>query len=173
MMDILSRTVFVLVTLLLPTMTAAAEDTFAGSKVSSLSISQPFSGEASGGADGSNAGRGDEQLATRLVDFERFAKRKIEEFNRNHKLSRSRMQINKQPDGLFRAVFHQIDNSSLAYKVSRSQSKSIPYVGVLSYQEHIFEGFGATPDECRKGQFNPVAVIPNRHIFSYKNGAWN
>ena len=165
MIDILSRMVFVLAALLLPTLAAAADEAFAGSKVSSLSISQPFPGDGSG--------RGDEQLATRLVDFERFAQRKIEEFNRNHKLSRSRMQINKQPDGLFRAVFHQIDNSSLAYKVSRSQSKSIPYVGVLSYQEHVFEGFGATPDECRKGQFNPVAVIPNRHIFSYKNGAWN
>lgn len=172
-MDILNRVMFVLAALLLSTLPAVADDTFAGSKVSSLNIGQPFPGDGSGSADGVKANRGDEQLATRLVDFERFAQRKIEEFNRNHKLSRSRMQIKKQPDGLFRAVFHQIDNSSLAYKVSRSQSKGIPYVGVLSYQEHVFEGFGATPDECRKGQFNPVAVIPNRHIFSYKNGAWN
>lgn len=172
-MNIVNRVVFVLAALLLPSLPAAADDTFAGSKVSSLSISQKLSGDVSSGGDGIKTGMGDEQLATRLVDFERFAQKKIEEFNRNHKLSRSRMQINKQSDGLFRAVFHQIDGSSLAYKVSRSQSKGIPYVGVLSYQEHVFEGYGATPDACRKGNFSPVSVIPNRHIFSYRNGAWN
>lgn len=172
-MNIMNKVVFVLAALLLPALPAVADDTFAGSKVSSLNIGQPLSGDGSGSGDGIRTGKGDEQLATRLVDFERFAQRKIQEFNRNHKLSRSRMQINKQPDGLFRAVFHQIDSSSLAYKVSRSQSKGIPYVGVLSYQEHVFEGFGATPDACRKGNFSPVAVIPNRHIFSYRNGAWN
>jgi len=172
-MNAMKRVVLVLAALILSTLTAAADDTFAGSKVSSLSLSQKLPADGSGSGDGLKTGKGDEQLATRLIDFERFAQRKIQEFNRNHKLSRSRMQINKQPDGLFRAVFHQIDSSSLAYKVSRSQSKGIPYVGVLSYQEHVFEGFGATPDECRKGNFSPVSVIPNRHIFSYRNGAWN
>lgn len=154
-----------LVMLLFSATLAAAEDNLAGSKVSALRMEQTLPA--------GKSGRGDEQLGLRQSDFERFAKAKVQEFNRNHRLSRSRMQISKQPDGQFRGVYHQIDGSSLACTVNRSQSRSIPYVGVLSYQEQIFEGFGATPEECRRGSFTPVAVIPNRHIFSYKNGSWN
>jgi hypothetical protein len=128
----------------------------------------------SGYNDRSGAGSSteDRQMELQKEKFMQFAEGKIREMNRNHILSRSRMQINRGPDGLYRALFHEIDDTTLTCQVSRSQSRSIPYVAVLSYQERVYSASCATPDDCRKGQFLPVEVIPNRHIFVYNNGSW-
>jgi len=114
----------------------------------------------------------DEDLASKHADFSSFAKTKVSTLNRNHRLSKSRMQIIQQPDGSFLARFHSIDNTSLVCKVRRSKSKSIPYVAILSYKEKVFEAVAASRAACRSAEFIPVAVIPNRHIFSYKKGRW-
>ena len=112
------------------------------------------------------------QLAVQKAEFLRFAATKIREMNSNHILSRARMQINKGPDGLYRALFHEIDDQSMTCQVSRSESRSVPYVAVLSYKERIFAASCATPEACRQEQFKPVEEIPNRHIFIYSNGSW-
>lgn len=114
----------------------------------------------------------DEDLASKHADFSNFAKSKVTALNRNHRLSKSRMQIIQQPDGTYRARFHSIDDSSLICKVRRSKSKSIPFVGVLSYKEKVFEAVAESPEACRSAEFIPVAIIPNRHIFSYRKGSW-
>jgi hypothetical protein len=114
----------------------------------------------------------DEDLASKHADFSNFAKSKVRTLNQNHRLSRSRMQIVKQPDGSYLARFHKIDSASLVCKVRRSKSKTIPYVGVLRYKEKVFEAVGISPEACRHGEFIPVAIIPNRHIFSFKRGSW-
>ncbi|MCM2264722.1 MAG: hypothetical protein NDI73_05955 [Desulfuromonadales bacterium] len=142
-------------------------------KVSYLKLDQgaapaAFSDRASGRRGGQDA-----QLDSRKADFEKFARAKIGQMNKNLNFSRDRMQIRKEADGSYRAVFHEIDGSSLGYEVSCSQSKSIPYVAVLTYREQIFAASGQTPEQCRKGPFNPVGFIPNRHIFSYSKGVWN
>lgn len=115
----------------------------------------------------------DRELATKHDDFENFAKWKVKQFNSNHRLSRSRMQVTKQADGTYRARFHEIDNSSLSFKVSRSQSKSTPFVGILSYREQVYESFAKAPEQFKQALFNVVEIIPNRHIFSYRKGKWN
>jgi len=128
-----------------------------------------------GSGDTANAGaRGeDPQLDIRKADFFQFAQEKIKEMNRNLNLSRERMQISRAADGSYRARFHQIDDSSMSLDVSRSASRSIPYVAVLSYREEVYAASCPTPEQCRQEQFAPVGFIPNRHIFSYSNGAWN
>lgn len=115
----------------------------------------------------------DKDLASKNADFQGFAKVKVQQLNRNHKFSRSRMEITKQPDGTYRARYHQIDDSSLGATVRRSQSKSIPYVGILSYKEQVFESTANSPDQFKQSSFAVVEVIPNRHIFSYQKGGWN
>jgi hypothetical protein len=130
------------------------------------------SGAAAGFGAGADLAAEDRQLAMQQADFLKFAAVKIREMNRNHILSRSRMQIERRPDGLYRALFHEIDDQSMTCQVSRSQARSAPYVAVLSYQERVYNASCATPDECRNGPFLPVEVIPNRHIFVYKNGSW-
>lgn len=115
----------------------------------------------------------DEPLAIHKADFEKFARAKVSQMNKNHALSRERMKISREADGSYRATFHEIDATSLGYEVSRSSSQTIPYVAVLTYREQIYAATGMTPEACRKGPFSPVGFIPNRHIFSYKKGTWN
>jgi hypothetical protein len=140
---------------------------FAGQKTSKGTFKAPKEGVSS------QILVGDDALVAMNDSFQKFAKTKVRNLNRNHKFSRSRMQVKKQRNGLYCARFHKIDDSSLKFKVRRSKSKSVPYVGILSYQEKVFEALGSTPEECKKGKFNAVSVIPNKHIFSYKKGAWN
>jgi len=165
--------VHLLATLVLLTGLALADEPLAD-KVSYVNL------DLGGRADAGSAGRArpaglaldDAQMDLRKSDFVRFAQAKLQEMNRNHRLARERMQIVKNPDGSYRAVFHEIDDASLACEVSRSQSKTIPYVAVLSYKEQIYATTCLTPDDCRRGDFTPVEVIPNRHIFSYSKGGW-
>lgn len=112
-------------------------------------------------------------FARKSKDFERFAKLKVQQLNRNYKYSVEHMEIVRQPDGWYRARYHLIDDTTLTFKVRRSQSAEIPYVGVLSYREQVFESVAATPEKIDQNLFALVEVIPNRHIFSYRKGAWN
>jgi hypothetical protein len=114
----------------------------------------------------------DKEMVAKHADFSQFARSKVRSLNQNNKLSRSRMQIERLSDGSYRARYHSIDDASLVCKVRRSKSTSVPYVGVLSYKEKIFEAVAGSPDACRTAEFIPVAVIPNRHIFSFKQGSW-
>jgi hypothetical protein len=115
----------------------------------------------------------DQELAKMSVDFESFSKWKVRQLNSNHRISRSRMEIVKQADGTYRARYHEIDASTLSVKVRRSQSRSTPFVGILSYREQVYESSARTPEQFDKQLFAVVEVIPNRHIFSYRKGRWN
>lgn len=115
----------------------------------------------------------DQELAGKHADFADFTKWKVKQLNSNHRLSRSRMQVLKLADGTYRARYHEIDDSTLSIQVRRSQSKSIPFVGVLSYREQVFESSASLPEQFAQKSFAVVEVIPNRHIFSYQKGGWN
>ncbi|GEM_PF-5151010 len=112
------------------------------------------------------------QLEQRKADFLKFAQGKVVEMNRNHILSRERMQIQKRPEGGYKASYHQLDDSSMSCQVSRSPTKTAQYVAVLSYKERVYTAACGTPVECRQASFSPSEVIPNRHIFVYTNGTW-
>lgn len=114
----------------------------------------------------------DEDLANQRDIFSRFAQKHVVKINRNHRLSRSRMQVTREADGTFRGRYHAIDQSSLATKVRRSSSESIPFVGVLSYHETVYEAVAESREALNDAAFNPVLIIPNRHIFSYRNDTW-
>lgn len=115
----------------------------------------------------------DKDLELKHVDFEHFAKSKLQQLNRNHKHSRSQMQITKLENGKYRARYHQIDDSTMKVKVRRSKSKASPYVGTISYREQIYESSASSPEEFDPEMFAVVEVIPNRHIFSYQKGGWD
>ena len=114
----------------------------------------------------------DEALETKHADFSKFARVRADALNRNHRMSRSRMEITKQADGSYLARYHVIDMDSIVTKVSRSSSKTIPFVGVMRFCELVMEAVAASPEACRSAHFNAVTVIPNRQIFSYKKGTW-
>jgi hypothetical protein len=171
-MKIMMRIALTLAALLMLAAPAVAAETLSGK----INVSKLDPAEASLGYDDRTAAvpaGEDRQLAMQQASFMKFAAAKIKEMNRNHIMSRARMQISKGPDGSCRALFHEIDDASLTYEVSRSQSSaSIPYVAVLSYKEQVYAASCATPEACRQEQFSPVEEIPNRHIFVYNNGSW-
>ena len=166
------RIVSTVAALLLLSLPVGAVESLPG-KISVSKLDQTWSATGSGDRGGPAPVGEDRQLAVQRANFQTFARVKIQEMNSNHILSRARMRIDKGRDGLYRAFFHEIDDTSLTYQVSRSQSNAaIPFVAVLSYQERIYATSCATPEDCRRGQFVPVEVIPNRHIFVYNNGSW-
>jgi hypothetical protein len=167
-MKLATALVLLLSPMLLLTNLAGAEATPTGS----VSYAKLETGVAPGGKAGSQPQGDDAQLEARKQEFFRFAQGKLRDMNRNHRLSRERMQISKAAGGAYRATYHQIDDASMAFEVNRSKSKTIPYVAVLSYKEEVYAADCPTPDACRRGEFSPVAVIPNRHIFSFSNGSW-
>ena len=114
----------------------------------------------------------DQELATKHADFTRFAKVRTRSMDRNHQMAKTRMQIVKLPNGVYKARYHAIDFSTIECKVRRSSSKTIPYVAVLSYHELVLESLGESPEACKSGDFKTVTIIPNRQIFSHKKGSW-
>ena len=115
----------------------------------------------------------DQDLVARQAGFKRFAEMKVEQLNRNHRLAPSRMQVLKQNDGTYLARYHKIDAASMNAKVRRSSSQQVPYVGILSYQENVYEMSASNPEAFVESDFAVVKVIPNRHIFSYQKGNWD
>jgi hypothetical protein len=121
----------------------------------------------------SNKSPTDQDLELKYEDFEDFAKSKLQQLNRNHKHSRSQMQITKLENGTYRARYHQIDDSTMKVKVRRSKSNTSPYVGTISYREQVYESSASSPEEFDPDRFAVVEIIPNRHIFSYQKGGWD
>jgi len=114
----------------------------------------------------------DEGLVSKNTDFSRFARVRAKSMARNHRMARGRMQITRQPDGSFLARYHAIDMESIVTKVSRSSSKTVPFVGVMRFCELVMEAKAESPSACKKAKFTPVTVIPNRQIFSFRKGSW-
>ncbi|MEZ7198490.1 hypothetical protein [Pseudodesulfovibrio karagichevae] len=114
----------------------------------------------------------DEGLVTKNTDFSRFARVRAQSMDRNHRMTRAHMQIIKQADGSYLARYHAIDMDSIVTKVSRSSSKTVPFVGVMRFCELIMEATAESPAACKKAEFKPVTVIPNRQIFSFRKGSW-
>ena len=114
----------------------------------------------------------DEGLVTKNADFTKFARVRAKVLNRNHRMARARMQITRQADGSYLARYHAIDMDSIVTKVSRSKSKTIPFVGVMRFCELVMEAKADTVAACKTAKFTPVTVIPNRQIFSYRKGSW-
>ena len=118
-------------------------------------------------------GAKDQELVSREVSFKRFAELKLKQLNRNHRFAPSRMQVMKQKDGTYLARYHKIDSESMDAKVRRSASQQVPYVGILSYKENVYEMSARNPEAFVESDFAVVKVIPNRHIFSYRKGNWD
>jgi len=142
-------------------------------RISFLFLLLTLSSFAWAGVEGQTASQlTDQELVEKANQFENFAQGKVQQFNRNHVLSKQRMLVTQLPDGSYKALYHEIDENSLAVKVRRSSSKSIPYVGIISYQEQIFEAEAPTLAQLDDKSFDLVQIIPNKHLFSYKQGDW-
>jgi len=163
----ISRIAVILAALLLCSHPVGASKIKAGDLVSYNKADHPSSAMRSAASPAE-----DRELAAKRTEFGRFVYEKVREFNNNLRFNKDRMQITKLADGSYLARYHQIEKTSLASSIRRSQAKTSPYVGILSYREQVYEAHGKNPADCRDGDFSLVQIIPNRHIFCYSKGTW-
>lgn len=116
--------------------------------------------------------RVDAEVAKMHAHFKRFAKRRIASLNRNHLNSRSRMKVERLPDGSWRARYHEFAANTERCRVRKKDSKVIPYTGTIIMEERVYEAIGESRQDCRVGQFRLVERKPNYVIFRFQNGAW-
>jgi hypothetical protein len=154
-----------LITLLQLSLPAAAEETKSGDLLASNRTDFLNAQEAVPNAE-------DHDLVVKQAEFDHFASNTVKQFNRNLQFTKEKLQIIKLADGSYLARYHQIDETSFDSSIRRSQSKSNPFVGILSYREHVYEAHGESPASCNNSDFSLVQVTPNRHIFSYSKGTW-
>ena len=161
----ISKIAVFLIILLQFSLPAAAGETKSGDLLASNQTNLPNARQAVPNAK-------DQDLAAKQTEFDHFARNKVKQFNHNLRFTKERMQIVKLADGSYVARYHQIDETSFESSIRRSQSKSSPFVGILSYREDVYEAHGESPASCHNSDFSLVQVTPNRHIFSYSKGTW-
>lgn len=92
--------------------------------------------------------------------------------------SRRKPRIVKQPDGSYKAIYFQrrqyLDEEIGAgrdrlFEVTKEQ---FGYSGTFRFVEVVYESHGASPEECRNGEFVPKVRRPNAQIFCYTKGRW-
>ena len=112
----------------------------------------------------------DEDLASKFADFSRFAKGWIRKTNQYHICSKSRMQIKKEADGTYSAIYHRSDENDVVCTVKKSASGA--YTAVLRYKEIIYKSIAASPEACRSGDFLPSLVNRRIRIFKLSGSSW-
>ena len=112
----------------------------------------------------------DEDLASKHADFSKFARGWIRNSNRHHICSRSRMQIKRQPDGSYSAIFHRSDENDVVCTVKKNSAGA--YTAVLRYKEIIYKTVAASPEACRASEFLPSLINRRIRIFKLKGNTW-
>ena len=112
----------------------------------------------------------DEDLASKYADFSQFARKWIRSSNQHHICSRSRMQIKRQSDGTYSAIFHRSDENDVVCTVKKNAAGA--YTAVLRYKEIIYKTVAASPEACRSGEFLPSLVNRRIRIFKLKDSSW-
>lgn len=104
-------------------------------------------------------------------DFARFSDTWVARLNRSHSNGYNKMRFIQDGD-MVRARYHRIEKRSSVVRESPSQPGH--YCGILRYQDTVYEAVGTTKQECRAGEFIPVAGTARAfsEIFQFKNGAW-
>lgn len=92
--------------------------------------------------------------------------------------SRRKPRIEKQPDGSFKAVYF-MRRQYLDEEINPARGELFEvtkekhgYSGTFRFVEVVYESLGATPEECRRGEFIPKYRRPNAQIFCYTKGRW-
>ena len=112
----------------------------------------------------------DEDLASKHANFSKFARGWIRNSNRHHICSKSRMQIKRQSDGTYSAIFHRSDENDVICTVKKSNAGT--YTAVLRYKEVIYKTVAASPEACRTSEFLPSLINRRIRIFKLKGNTW-
>lgn len=103
--------------------------------------------------------------------FVEFAVRWMGTIGRNLRHTESDKQVLREGGG-YVARFVRLDSSSASFSIKPSTSGSAPFIGVLRYEEHHFEGRGPSGSEAVSGPFQRVRRLRVTEIFRFVDGRW-
>ncbi|MBC7359315.1 MAG: hypothetical protein H5U10_12340 [Desulfacinum sp.] len=95
-----------------------------------------------------------------------------------HKLSRhgiygpKHLEIRKSEDGSQVVASYKELGAVTGSRVKKTDSEACPFVGVLHYEEIVFESRGPDEKVARKGPFRNARRITITEIFRFADGKW-
>lgn len=120
--------------------------------------------------------------AVKAADSQEVLIKKLHEFglgvadsyNRCVKGSKAKKDIEKNSDGTYTAVYHEIDTKSItcSYKNSSNPSGPVKYIGTLQYAEVTYTCTAPSKAAAEKGPFTQRRS-PTTELVKYMNGKWS
>jgi len=116
-------------------------------------------------------GESHEELTKKLLEF---GAQLAESYNRCVKGSKAKKDIEKNADGTYTAIYHEIDINSIAgtFKESSNPSGPVKYIGTLNYTEVRYTSTAATRAEAAQGPFRESRTTTTE-LVKYVKGKWS
>lgn len=103
--------------------------------------------------------------------FAAFAGQWLGKIGRSLRHTEGNMELAPDKEGWV-ARFVRLDQDSASFQVNPSASSGCPWVGVLRYEEHHFEGRGPSASLAAEGPFEHVRSLRVTEIFRFVSGRW-
>lgn len=103
--------------------------------------------------------------------FGRFARTWVHRLSENFEGKKENPVILKR-DGQYVAQFITIDDGSLSTRVDKTSSSDAPYIGIMTYDEYLYESNGENPQIAQRGSFRIVKKTRITEIFLFRKGHW-
>lgn len=104
-------------------------------------------------------------------DLKTFAYDMTSKANKSYAHTKANPQVSSK-DGKAVASYAAIDPSSIEVTLKPTKSAEVPYVGIISYLETVYECTGADAKAAKKGNFTAVRATKMTEIYRYVNNKW-
>lgn len=112
-----------------------------------------------------------EQTAVATSKFQRFAVNWMARVAKSYRCTVEKKEVVPRGNG-FVARYFVLDPSTLDTRVKAAGSVATPFVGVMRYEEHLYECEGDTPQSASAGPFKRVERTRVTEIFRYDSTRW-
>jgi len=116
-------------------------------------------------------GESPEELTKKLHEF---GIKLAESYNRTVKGSKNKKEIQKNADGTYTAIYHEICMNSIngTFTESSNPKGPVKYIGTLTYAEVTFTNTAPTMEEAEKGPFRESRSITTE-LVKFVRGNWS
>ncbi|SMC24607.1 hypothetical protein SAMN02746041_02057 [Desulfacinum hydrothermale DSM 13146] len=101
-----------------------------------------------------------------------FQKEWMDKLSRHGIYGPKHMTVRKSRDGSLVVASYKELGAVKGSRVKKTDSKACPFVGVLHYEEIVFESRGPTEQIARKGPFREAGRTNITEIFRFADGKW-
>ena len=118
--------------------------------------------------------KGESQEELLLKKLHEFGIKLAESYNRTVKGSKNKKDIQKNADGSYTAIYHEIDKNSIngTFKESSNPKGPVKYIGTLTYAEVTYTNTAPTREEAEKGPFRESRTTTTE-LVKYVRGKWS